>query len=345
MLFFITTSLSLLAAGAALQVSLIHSVVVHNSPLRLPSTPDGKTIRGRKHRKRINFCNRGAIGVVAMQKRVGSISLHSSQDDIENDSTRSEAERLFARAKAIRDSLPPPPPDRSTLTPTTALRKVTKQSTFSLTDELLSNGYNYRLYVDIGREQGTWMDPRWGSSGRRIEMTVDISLRAPIEGTQGNDASSSLDILASNDISNRLTKTATRTSSFSPINQIQSAPYARLKGGFDKMAISNGGYCIESPSRSVSSSTLRFCLHVCGTQSSSGSYGDVYIPAGYLFFALPYFGMRNIDGKKQMSLSTKEGTVTVKQMGWNTGWWREESRILGVFRAVPLDLAQQRDKF
>jgi hypothetical protein len=38
-----------------------------------------------------------------------------------------------------------------------------------------------------------------------------------------------------------------------------------------------------------------------------------------------------------MILSTKEGIVTVKQIGWHTGWRREESRILGTFRAVTLN--------
>ena len=37
-----------------------------------------------------------------------------------------------------------------------------------------------------------------------------------------------------------------------------------------------------------------------------------------------------------MAISTKEGTVTVKQIGWHTGWRREESRILGMFRMQQL---------
>eukprot|EP00956_Cyclotella_meneghiniana_P013157 scaffold18839_cov61-Cyclotella_meneghiniana.AAC.3 len=114
------------------------------------------------------------------------------------------------------------------------------------------------------------------------------------------------------------------------------APYARLKRGFDKMAILDGGYCIEtttSSNRVSSSSTLRFCISVTGTDddcNGSSLYGDVSIPKGNLYFAIPYFGIRSKDGK--MAVSTKEGTVTVKQMGWHTGWRREESRILGMFR-------------
>lgn len=103
------------------------------------------------------------------------------------------------------------------------------------------------------------------------------------------------------------------------------------------MAIQEGGFCIES-TPSASSSTLRFCISVAGTKD-----GDVIIPEGLIYFALPYFGIQG--STNTMALSTKEGTITVKQMGWNTGWRREESRILGVFRAVPLVKAKTRDKF
>ena len=63
------------------------------------------------------------------------------------------------------------------------------------------------------------------------------------------------------------------------------------------------------------------------------------IPNGDLHFSLPVFG------KTPAQLSQKEGIVSVRQMGWNTGWRRVESRIVGVFRAVRLDDAKQRDGF
>lgn len=118
------------------------------------------------------------------------------------------------------------------------------------------------------------------------------------------------------------------------------------------MKIVDGAYCIESASKS---STLRFCLSVSGTAAATGggSYGDVNIPEGKLYFALPFFGIvqkDNDDGSgdddlPRMSISNKEGTICVKQIGWHTGWRREESRILGVFRAIPLKEARRRDKF
>jgi hypothetical protein len=69
--------------------------------------------------------------------------------------------------------------------------------------------------------------------------------------------------------------------------------------------------------------TLRLMVEAEGTKANQ-DYGDVSIPKGYLYFSLPCFGGQ---------LSTKEGPVTVRQIGWHTGWRREENRILGVFRA------------
>lgn len=320
---------------------------------------------GLKRNTRENHSNGNRWVTNGVSNRVYSVvvvraSLNDNSDGkINNDEvlilqeqTKTEAEQLMARAKAIRDSIP----DSSTAsvknTPTAVKQIDAKQSTFSLpVSSPSSSGYNYRLYLNIGREPGTWMDPRWGASGRRIELTLDVSFSTPLGQT---DQSS--DILASVDIAERLPKTVTsKSSSLSPIYQLQYAQYARLRGGFDKMTINNGGYCIETPTKGRATSTLRFCLSVDGTttKGDGGTYGDISIPEGYLYFALPYFGMRTIskkngeekDEEKQMSLSTKEGTITVKEMGWHTGWWREESRILGVFRAVPLEEARRRDKF
>lgn len=198
-----------------------------------------------------------------------------------------------------------------------------------------------------------------GASGRRLEFTLDVSfLRLQPDG-----APSQVNDLASDDIGTKLISSTTSSgssrSSLSPIYALHSAPYARLLGGFDKMEIYDGGYCIESSSTATATSTMRFCLSVAGTTN-----GDITIPKGYLYFALPYFGIiqqqqqqqqsvqvGSADNKstftsqqKVMNLSSRDGTVTVKQVGWHTGWYREESRILGLFRAVPLQKAQNRYK-
>eukprot|EP00571_Detonula_confervacea_P014563 CAMPEP_0172308678 /NCGR_PEP_ID=MMETSP1058-20130122/9203_1 /TAXON_ID=83371 /ORGANISM="Detonula confervacea, Strain CCMP 353" /LENGTH=309 /DNA_ID=CAMNT_0013021151 /DNA_START=60 /DNA_END=989 /DNA_ORIENTATION=+ len=270
--------------------------------------------------------------------RCGSIVLRDSNNGGDN-AAAAEAKQLLAKAKAIRDSLPATTEESGTKTISSIPvpeRKIL--SDFALQSQSLDN--SYRLYLDIGREPGTWMDPRWGASGRRIECTIDVSFVKQMEDG---------DIISpepENGIISGLKKTVTsKSSSLSQVYKLQSAPYIRLRRGFDKMAISDGGYCTESPANpSISaSSTLRFCLSVDGTTD-----GDVTIPGGNLYFALPYFGLLGTDSNDstpQMNLSTKEGTVTVKQVGWHTGWRREESRILGVFRAVPLEKAQARDKF
>ena len=68
-------------------------------------------------------------------------------------------------------------------------------------------------------------------------------------------------------------------------------------------------------------------------------YSDIFVPNGCLYFSLPCFG------NSISQLSTREGPVTVRQIGWHTGWRREESRIVGTFRAVPIEKAQARDGF
>ena len=110
-----------------------------------------------------------------------------------------------------------------------------------------------------------------------------------------------------------------------------------------------GGYCIDfnnSSNNSVLlSSTLRFYIQVDGTaESSTAAYGDVSIPKGWLYFALPcYIGSGSGGGVGQ--LSSKERIVTIRQIGWNSGWRREENRILGVFCALPINEARKHDKF
>jgi hypothetical protein len=243
-----------------------------------------------------------------------------------------DAEQLLAKAKAIRESIPDTATEAETQ-PATKFFDMDKISEFAILPELIRPGCSFRIKVGVGREDGTWMDPRWGASGRRIEFTLDVSFPLPTDN--GAEAK---DILAAEDISKGLLKSVTtKSSSVSKVYKLNHAPCARLKRGFDKMEVLNGGYCIETTASSRSSSTLRFCLSVAG--KTEESYGDVSIPEGNLYFALPYFGTkRDKSDIESMVLSTKEGIVTVKQIGWHTGWRREESRILGTFRAVALIL-------
>ena len=100
---------------------------------------------------------------------------------------------------------------------------------------------------------------------------------------------------------------------------LRTAPVARLRNGFDEMKIHGGAYRTNAARRN-GGSTARFYILVDGTPKGS-SYGDVFIPKGNLYFSLPSFS-----GVSQ--LSKKEGLVTVRQLGWHTGWRREASRMV-----------------
>jgi len=164
----------------------------------------------------------------------------------------------------------------------------------------------YRLHVDIGRESGTWMDPRWGASGKRIEFTVDVGF--------GEE-------LASDEIVERMVKD-NFSGNRSDVKLLKTSDQAKLRNGFDSMKCYGGGYRIDGQT------TVRF--HISCDGKADPSYGDISIPAGELHFSVPCF-MNNID-----NLSSKESPVTVREKGWHTGWYREESRIVGIFRAKPL---------
>lgn len=183
----------------------------------------------------------------------------------------------------------------------------------------VEEGEGYRLHIDIGREEGTWMERRWGASGRRIPLSVDVKF---------------LKKAASEVESAKMVKDNFGGKS-SESCVIATARAARLRDGFEKMDCNGGCYRIDS---ARGKSTVRFYLEVDGTKEDQG-YGDVSVPAGLLYFSLPCFG----GGISQ--LSSKEGIVTVRQLGWNTGWRREESRIVGTFYAKPIETARKKDRF
>eukprot|EP00957_Ditylum_brightwellii_P002661 204828-Ditylum_brightwellii.AAC.1 len=52
----------------------------------------------------------------------------------------------------------------------------------------------YCLCIDIRRKDGTWMDPRWGVSGKLIEFTIDIDF---LTSDGGEASKASLDVAES----------------------------------------------------------------------------------------------------------------------------------------------------
>ena len=239
----------------------------------------------------------------------------SNSADTKTTALRQEAEELLERARKLREDLPTKEASTSkSNTDTESKAAAAEDSTENDGDEesLLAR---YRLYVDIGRESGTWMDPRWAASGKRIDFTLDVALYSD---------------LVPDDLADQMVQDNTWGDK-TPVYNVKALKAARLRSGFDQMKCQQGGYRLDNKS-----TTIRFFLSVEGV--SDTSYGDVSIPQGNLYFSLPCFG-------SPKNLSTREGPVTVRQMGWHTGWRRLESRIVGTFRAVPLEQAKKRDNF
>lgn len=261
-------------------------------------------------------------------ERLSAASPPSQGNDAAASDALNEAARLLARAKEIRDSLPPETASESA----TAERKDGGGGNGSK-KEKSRPAEEYRLYIDIGREDGTWMDPRWGASGARIEFTADVGFVTSHsnEEDDGKDGS-----LADDEVQDRMVKDNFGGKS-TAVRIVDSLSPARLRGGFDKMGCSGGGgYRIDVDK---GSSVVRFHLLVDGTPEAGSSYGDIYIPKGCLYFSIPCFGA------DVSNLSRRESPVTVRQVGWHTGWRREESRIVGTFRAVPIEEARRKDKY
>jgi hypothetical protein len=265
-----------------------------------------------------------------LRKQADEASERLSQQQSEKRQRASRAVGATGLANARADG---GAPGAATRARTTAAAAIT--SPFALPPptahgtEEQSAHYEYRLHVDIGREPGSWMEPRWGASGRRIEFTLDVRFTgdAANYGEKGDGtprqmhASSSL-VRDGKSLGWLGAKGGSESSCFG----LETAPYARMRSGFDRMACLGGLYRIERGSKQKSDATVRFCIRVDGTTD----YGDVTIPPGYLYFSIPAFS------SKLSLISRKPGPVTVRQPGWNTGWRREESRIVGVFVATPL---------
>ena len=271
-----------------------------------------------------NFTFLFALGLFFFQSSVAFLSgtgkarslVLLNAEENTKEALEKQAQDLLSRARKLREEIGQATAESGAKSqpPATLSTPVSKWNIVSLQDD-----QTYRLYIDIGREDGTWMDARWGSSGRRIECTLDIKLTSD---------------RASAETSKQMVNDNQRGTS-TPVFLVETATRARLKGGFDEMAVSGGGYRIDN------GNTLRFFANVEGATD-----GDVSIPPGNLYFSLPCF-MRGRPGNNTQGilLSTKEGIISVRQFGWHTGWRREESRIVGVFRVAPIQKAKQVDGF
>ena len=179
----------------------------------------------------------------------------------------------------------------------------------------------YRFYVDIGREPGTWMEPQWGASGQRMEFSLDVAFT-----TRAATRTVAKQMVQDN-------KGRGMASSQSPVYNLSVAPFARLRGGFDRMKCAPGAYRLDT-AKDRGQKTLRLFFHA----PQGKTMGDVTIPKDTnLYISLPVLA--------DSSLSRKQGIVSVRQYGWHTGFYTRESRIVGVVKAVRLKDARSKDGF
>lgn len=276
-----------------------------------------------KTRLTVAWANNNKVDNNACDTTGGNDSLTRGKDEQEE-----YAHRLLEKARLLREEIEASERQTSSTTSTTtttAARPITKiVSPWSLV-ETDDNATAYRFYVDIGREEGTWMSPRWGASGQRIEFSLDVRFSTDrvsrqvaeemVQDNRGGGGSSS-----------------------SPVCRLDTAPFARLRRGFDKMQCDGGAYRIDASSknnsnRSRGQKTLRLFL-----RTEAKQVGDVSVPDdSHLHISLPVLA--------DSSLSRREGIVSVRQYGWHTGWYTLESRIVGVVKVVPLAEAQTKDGF
>ena len=258
-----------------------------------------------------------------------------AQEDSSSGNLRAEAESLREKAEKLRAEIEENSSQTATTTASVSTTATATKDSVEVKASLNpwaikssepkeEGDREFRLYADVGREEGTWMDPRWGASGKRIEFSLNVRLLS--------------NRLAPPDMAKKMVQDNT-TGKRSQVFALETAEFARLREGFDRMECTGGAYRIDTDRSGRS--TIRIVIEVEGTMRADQSYvyGDVSIPPGCLYFSLPVFG-RGIN-----NLSIKEGVVSVRQVGWHTGWRREESRILGIFKARPLSEATKKDGF
>jgi hypothetical protein len=177
--------------------------------------------------------------------------------DSQSEDMRKEAESMLTKARQLRseiDDYSDRASENSSAVKDAAASSSKLAAPWSVPSDDSVAGAGYRLYVDIGREEGTWMDPRWGASGKRIEFTLDVKF---------------LNAVANETVASRMVKDNFGGKS-SNVFVLESAKAARLRGGFDSMKCLGGGYRID---RSGSSGTARFYLAADGTPEKGSNNG------------------------------------------------------------------------
>mmetsp|Transcript_11942 Transcript_11942/g.18720 ORF Transcript_11942/g.18720 Transcript_11942/m.18720 type:complete len:289 (-) Transcript_11942:133-999(-) len=129
--------------------------------------------------------------------RVAGPGLRARSEDISTlaQEAQKQAEEAAARAEALKAQRPSSPQSQTASEPRTPIvpeedEKVQPEDPEKVAEELANeitklqrgsgsdplDSSEWMLKLDLGREQGTWMDARWGASGQRFKATLAVKL-------------------------------------------------------------------------------------------------------------------------------------------------------------------------
>ena len=146
----------------------------------------------------------------------------SSSVDTIASQKKKEAEKYLAKARVLREGLPPD--QQINAKQEEAVSTTTSSSSpWNVVSDV--DGVDYRLQVDIGREEGSWMDPRWGASGRRIEFSLDVRFATTVVEKNREAAASRRRMMVQDNLGGQS----------SEVFLLETATNARLRNGFDRM--------------------------------------------------------------------------------------------------------------
>jgi hypothetical protein len=146
-------------------------------------------------------------------------------------------------------------------------------------DEALLDETSWKLSLDIGREQGTWMPKDWGVSGNRLKLDFEFEFtdkqlyeREDFLGSLG-DAK----IVSVKDSKMVLSPSLTE--------------------GTRDIPVKDGGWRVSKGKGPMGSDLLRFYVEI--SEEVSRKNGDVYCPAGRIYCSCGFFNMdRPTNGEK-----------------------------------------------
>eukprot|EP00957_Ditylum_brightwellii_P042740 3236367-Ditylum_brightwellii.AAC.1 len=143
-------------------------------------------------------------------------------DGHQPDELKSEAEVLLVIAKKLWESLAKTESERAASKPVDIFTPTSEKETSNVNDNVASflPSTEYCLYIDIRREDRTWMDPRWGASEKWIKFIIDIDFLT----SDGGEA-----FIASSNVAEQLVKDNFGGTS-SPVYVLNSSLNAHLQG-------------------------------------------------------------------------------------------------------------------